>query len=245
MLGDARGLYSWLMTEILLPEENRSEIARALTRLEALDYQPGVERVNLYPANLESINPRISSAAAPALIGLYGLPGSGKHMLVEYLASRYYGIRRLTISSQISAELNDYFSGKPNLARHRISAANKGLADYKRVLQEWGLGRWLEHENYWIEKTLDQAALVCRDDVQILFIAGCMTEADVRSITASGGQIWQVIRPGRSRRARHRLELNLAALKSDQSLINAEEGNYASFEAAIETALEDLRAVDC
>lgn len=174
---------------------------------------------------------------APALIGLVGLPRSGKDLAAEHLAARYAGVRRLAFSEAIVAEANAYL--EPFGAR--IREATKSHPPYRLLLQTFGVVRRREDEAYWVGRVAERIGSALAEGARLVIATGVRAPSDVDLIRRLGGQVWRVRRPGHESVADlHPIERMLADWPDsdfDVVLRNGVEGDASAYLADAEAAI--------
>lgn len=176
-------------------------------------------------------------ASAPRLVGLVGLPRSGKDMAAEHLAGRYAGIRRLAFSDTIIAEANLFLAPFGAV----IDEANKTHPPYRLLLQTFGVVRRRERETYWVERVEEAVRAAWQEGARMVIATGVRAPSDVELIRRLDGRLWRVRRPGHESLADlHPIERMLADWPDaafDRVLLNAVEGDTAAYMAGVEAAL--------
>ena len=173
------------------------------------------------------------------VVALIGAPQAGKDYLAEYLLGRYQGVQCLEYSANIVTEVNQALSG----SGHVINPANKSLAHYRLLLQEWATARRWQNKNYWVEKlAVEIDGLLANPDLSLLLLSGARTSPDIELAHSHQGQVWKVVRPENDYHSEHFLEHGIDQLPFDLEISNAVEGNLQAFEGAIEATLRSPQA---
>lgn len=176
-------------------------------------------------------------AGAPRLIGLVGMPRSGKDLAAEHVAARYTGIRKLNFSETRIAEANAFLAPFGAV----IDEGNKSHPPYRLLLQTFGVVRRRERETYWVDRVAEAVTSAWADGARMVIATGVRAPSDVELIRSMGGRLWRVRRPGHESLADlHPIERMLADWpdsRFDCVLLNAVEGDVSAYMAAVEAAL--------
>lgn len=176
-------------------------------------------------------------AEAPRLIGLVGMPRSGKDLIAEFVCSRYAGVRRLAFSDTIIVEANAFL--EPFGAK--MEEGNKSHPPYRLLLQTFGLVRRRQQESYWVERVAEAIRAAWAEGADLVITTGVRAPSDVQLIRDLGGQLWRVRRPGHETLADlHPVERMLADWSDDEFdrvLLNQVEGDTRAYLASAEAAL--------
>lgn len=165
---------------------------------------------------------------APRLLGLAGAPRAGKDVIAAALAGHYQGVRRVAFSDPIIAEVNAF------LAPHgrSICERTKSHGPYRRLLQQWGLMRRRETENYWTARLGELIGTLHADGVRCVIATGVRAPSDVELIETLGGVVWRVVRPGAQADTSHPIERALSAMPDGRFgavIANRTEGDTEAF----------------
>lgn len=176
-------------------------------------------------------------AGAPRLIGLSGMPRSGKDLAGEHIRTVYAGVRRLAFSDVIIAEANAYLEPFGT----RIGEHNKSHPPYRLLLQTVSVVRRRESETYWSGRVGAAVRAAWSEGTQLVIATGVRAPSDVALIRELGGQVWRVRRPGHESIADlHPIEQMLSGWEDDRFdrvLVNGVEGDLSAYLNDAESAL--------
>jgi len=226
---------------IVPPAATRLAIEADLLELAEIGPIPGQRVEPDFEANPE---PLPLGLRRPMIIGMTGLPHAGKDVLVDYLEANYTGIRRCAFSDVIIAEVNRYL-GEQGLGEHQIGPENKSVPEYRRLLQDWGIGRAKEDPLY-LARGLEQVIAAAKADpeTELIVITGARMPGDFDYIENHlGAEVWRAVRPGNSYQAEHPVEIAASERPVARELLNDVEGDLTAFVTNIEAAINDQRSV--
>jgi len=172
---------------------------------------------------------------SPRVVGICGQPRSGKDVVADYLVANYSGVRRMAFSDAIMPEVNEYLAAEG--LEHTITSANKSEPAYRKLLQEWGMGRAQGDSDYWTRKTLESAAAAQAEGARLVIVTGLRLQQDLDSVRSISGEIWEVDRPGNDYQAEHAVEDQLSEAFKERRIGNDVEGDLKPFEDNVLAAL--------
>jgi hypothetical protein len=226
---------------ISLPESLRDDIQADLVKLASSDPIRLPDPEPMYQPNIISSIQERRGTDETFVMGITGKPRAGKDVAVDFIEAHYSGVKRLAFSDFIIAEVNDYLLQTGS--RHRITAGNKSEPIYRKLLQDWGLGRRTNPDgtenSYWTDKVLERISKYRQDpSVGMVMITGVRTPGDFELIQEQlKSPVWEAVRPGNDYQAEHAVESAAAGQRIDFEIMNDVEGDLKPFEANIEKGI--------
>jgi hypothetical protein len=220
-------------TKLSPPLPHQEKIAEIVTELRELPRVPAGELTRIHPIKKDRRPLKIKKPGQ--VIGLCGSPQAGKDVIAEYIEAEYQGVAKANFSDYILVEVNQYL--KEQGVDHEITLANKNEPLYRRLLQEWGGGRFKEDAKYWPRMVKREVKKLTQDN-ELVLVTGLRSPADFEVIEDHlDGDVWRAVRPGNSYVAEHEIEKLAATRKVNQEVLNPSEGDLEPFSENIEKAL--------
>lgn len=191
------------------------------------------------------------------IIGICGKPQAGKDVVADYFETNFKGVSRMAFSDQIIPEVNvllekvqddlnsredypeipDDFSFSQTA--HEITINNKSIPMYRKLLQDWGIGKWEVEPNYWPNRTKEAVEQEFAKGSDLVIVTGIRLPEDITFVNDIGGEVWRVERPNNPYKAEHAVEDQISDIPVDRIILNDKEGDLSPYETNIETALAE------
>jgi hypothetical protein len=221
-------------SKIAPPAPHQEKILEIVNELKTIDRVPPGSLPRIHPIKKDQKPLKLKKSGQ--VIGLCGSPQAGKDVIAEYIEANYEGVARANFSDYILIEVNSYL--KAQGVDHEITLANKNEPLYRRLLQEWGGGRFKEDPNYWPRMVKIAVEKLAKDN-QLVLVTGVRSPADFAVIEDQlEGDVWRAVRPGNSYVAEHEIEKLAATRPVDKEILNPSEGDLGPFGLNIEKTLD-------
>lgn len=184
------------------------------------------------------------------LIGIVGYARTGKDALAEYLVERHRFIRLASgdlVRDVLYASNPFVFYPGGDTIIERLAdqvdrigwEAAKAEPEVRRLLQDLGtegVRRTLGHD-VWIEETLRRASNISADVV----VTDTRFPNEAAKITAAGGKLWRITRPGVGPLNGHSSETLIDHIKADHTIDN--DGTLEDLRARVDAVLAITRPI--
>tara|TARA_R110000868_G_scaffold3147_1_gene20902 strand:+ start:6478 stop:6993 length:516 start_codon:yes stop_codon:yes gene_type:complete len=146
-------------------------------------------------------------------IGLVGKKSSGKDTAYDALKAHFgKAVARLSFADELKRELCEQLRADVDLLN-----ANKNLPPFRQLLQNYGVWRRSQHEDYWL---LRAETVAFHPAVKLVVVTDCRFLNEAAWVRKNGGDLVRIVRPSLLALDTHSSEIEQDAIQVDYTICN-------------------------